>query len=606
MRRTPFTLVFTTKFAMDWGKKSGNKPDLFANEADFYRGRPLFEVGQRCKLWINYQAGSEGRKGTERQDTLDLDLMEGTLTEETSDWLKNDSPKNGYCILFIPRAVGPYFQPAYFTSVPISDANWKVILDLFFVPKFYKEKVDRNLPSVISVARSLQEVGDQEPQELQMSIGTTAVTATQGFAFASTYFKSRRFTSAIIVGCADDRIKEVEDLGFQAWRQQSLLMLGIFAEIQLKRLEALVDERKTEQDALKESLDDESKSSKEQKFGWLLVERVLGLRDNLQSAQQELETIKLQLDHVRKRHAPDPEPNGNSETVNADGNDEEEKTYRENTSEFTQLFSDRLHDISNRLNGLSAECKLSTDSISYWTELIRNELTREEAHRAAKNTKIGTFVGSVALAYLPLTAVATIMAMPIFGWANDWKNLRFHSVRANNQSNGTAAGSGPARAVGIGLPVVSGYLWIYISLAFTLFIFTTTPFAYVVTDGNLWSLVEWLTQKLTLGGLLVGRSIGGLAPFETFKKALGGALTYFKKSIKWSIIGQALLTAFNKVLEKVLAYFKMLIAWLKTLKPRLRAVRDSTNRAFGVVSDRVSSLVPLAPLGTSNSPSPSV
>lgn len=67
--------------------------------------------------------------------------------------------------------------------------------------------------------------------------------------------------------------------------------------------------------------------------------------------------------------------------------------------------------------------------------------------------------------------------MPIFGWANDWKDLRFQSVYTNDNTSGD---SGSGGATGTGLPVVSGYIWVYVGISVLFFILTFVPFGLVV------------------------------------------------------------------------------------------------------------------------------
>jgi len=50
--------------------------------------------------------------------------------------------------------------------------------------------------------------------------------------------------------------------------------------------------------------------------------------------------------------------------------------------------------------------------------------------------------------------------MPIFGWTNDWIDLSFHPIKQDNtSSSNSGSNNGP------NLPVVSGYIWVYLIIA---------------------------------------------------------------------------------------------------------------------------------------------
>ncbi|KAI8627376.1 hypothetical protein F5Y19DRAFT_442861 [Xylariaceae sp. FL1651] len=449
--------IYTSEFIMDWGDNSLR----FAQSDDFLCDKPPKLGNGFCEVERNYQYT---RKVDAEQNREEKVTVTDSFVLDSDNWDKwvqehlnlHCSPMNGYCILFIPRAADAEgFDkpvPSYFTSLPISRDKWDEISSSLYIPGHYARVIERGVSSVVSISHTHNGANHQGRQWKQ--VGTTTPTAIKGFAFASTHFESRRFTYAVMVGCSDDQIVNVKRLVslFRDSNEHPLLMLGIFAELELRRLEDLIRLQKKDYIDLKARLDGEPHIQNAPQFSWDMIQEVLKTRDKFQDIEEEVEIAKRQLEKVCIRQA--------------DLLREEYEKYKNGHAEETnlkvsQLFSERFHDILSRLDGLSAQCRLRVESISFWTELIRSELARQEAKKTAQNTRVGTLIALVALVYLPITGVATVLGMPIFGWMNDWKNLSFQSVINNGQSSGSLPNSGSAGATGTGLPVVSGYIWPY-------------------------------------------------------------------------------------------------------------------------------------------------
>ncbi|KAJ8128059.1 hypothetical protein O1611_g5575 [Lasiodiplodia mahajangana] len=249
--------------------------------------------------------------------------------------------------------------------------------------------------------------------------------------------------------------------------------------------------------------------------------------------------------HLRTSNAVDEEPDGSNDEGSGRPNDEEpgrpddkgpdgpgsdgsddEGSGRPNGTdekmlEYTKLFSERLNDIILRLDRFSFTCRVWVESLSFWTDSIRSELARQEAVNSTESARNSHWIAAVASLYLPLTAAATILGVPVLGWRNDWKDLKFKSVKANNQSNGS---SGDSDSADTGLPVVSGYIWIYVGLS--LFFFLITGVSYTVYTWPKVNRYLAIFKRPLLGFVkwLISLGIWG---------AVGGtpkrALTYFRK-----------------------------------------------------------------------------
>ncbi|KAI1109797.1 hypothetical protein F5Y14DRAFT_431134 [Nemania sp. NC0429] len=455
---------------MDWG---GNLP-LFAKAGDF--------------VCIPNVKTNKDKKDEAQYITNGMVAAETLDTEERWDKMiryLESSPTNGCCIVFIPSATGVRFsgqsvRRSYFTNISISGDKWNTIGPPLKLPACSRRVIERDVSSIVSVIRT-----DDNKDNLRMQVGMTPSNALDAFCFASTHFESKRFTSAVMIGCSEKQIelvgKYVSLLG-DSYRHP-LLMVGIFAELQLKRFEQVVSKLKTDHRKLREELlnaKDDGNAANDgaygvqpdgtmAKFSWDLIKKVLSTHDELQEVQAEIELEKRQLERA---------------CTQADQLREEKK------DDFARLFAERFHDIIHRSGDLLSQCQLCVESLSFSTELIRSELARQEANTSARTTKIGTIIATVALIYLPITGVATILAMPIFGWANDWKNLSFQSVQqANDTIDDSSATSGSAGATGTGLPVVSGYIWVYLAIS-ALFI--------LLTFGPFWFYVYWHKRRKQL------------------------------------------------------------------------------------------------------------
>ncbi|KAI0873909.1 hypothetical protein GGS24DRAFT_461614 [Hypoxylon argillaceum] len=458
-----------------------NSSQFWATFADFVCNNNPRNAKQACLFKRDYERIPTGGKAVSYNTDINLkDVKWDGFIQEL-----NPSPEihNGYCILFIPAAADTYKGvPTTFTSIPISSDNWEKVAEFLYIPKYYEKVMGRQVSSLVSISR------EKDGKILRMSVGKTTSKPNSGFAFASTYFEDRHFSSAIMVGCSDDQIKMVTKYlsSSKGSSQHPFFMHSIFAELELRELEGMVGGLKIQYENSKGELE-----QRRSNFDWGFIRSFLINRDNFHLAKLEVDEVKLQLDKLHGQLVSDDGLKGDY---------------------FTTLFLARLNDMTARLEGYSGQCQQFADSISYWTELIRSELAREEASQSAKNSKLATLIGGVALVYLPVTGVATILAMPIFGWTNDWKNLHLKSIEANGQSNGSSADTGSAGAASTGLPVVSGYIWIWVIASAILSILTVGPFIYRLELGIL-SFFHKYYQKLKVAlasaRSLNGRNLGG-------------------------------------------------------------------------------------------------
>lgn len=173
------------------------------------------------------------------------------------------------------------------------------------------------------------------------------------FALAATHFESRNLTLAIMFSCSDEQINRIRGL-VNTWIDaigHPLLMLGIYAELQLDRLVAMVNTRYGEYESLIEKVEFEAVKKGKDRFSWGMIKAVRSAREASKKVEEEVETAKLQLSKARSSALQTLEdPVGRTET--------------------TELFSERFNDIVTRLDGLGARCRIIVEGISFTTDIV--------------------------------------------------------------------------------------------------------------------------------------------------------------------------------------------------------------------------------------------
>lgn len=414
--------------------------------------------------------------------TLSIGPELNTTNTELNNWISSadfssDPDKqpvalyNGFCILFIPRAkgvlLGTVEDASGFTDLPITMRCWRMVAKAFYLPGHFHKAAFRRLLSVISVQRTCNVSNKGERVWMHTATTDPGDGHEYGFALAATHIESRCFTYAIMVGCSSDQIRKVRDLvsDWEEGAKHPLMMLGVCAELHLQRVEALVSERSEQYKALLEELDG-NRGTKQ--FHWATIDRVQSVRDKSIKVEVEINTTRSQLSKACQ--------SGVKTLLEQSNGTAGGQPQPGSAKEVTNLFDERFQDILSRLDRLAAECRIGVERITFSTEVIRSELARQEASTSADNTAYGTAFALMAAVYLPTTAVATIFAMPIFGWTNNWRNWRYHPTTKSN--SGSSADLGTADQSD--QPVVSGYIWIWLAFSAGLSILTFSVFYFRV------------------------------------------------------------------------------------------------------------------------------
>lgn len=493
---------------MDW--VSNSDPFVYPERvedfdcADTDVGSPVapLDNSQHCVVLQRYDIAAQAQAQAQNPPPLTLDT-----DAKWDDWTSPNSigtlgnSRNGFCIFFIPRAgvsdrmraVGATVSE--FTELPLTMERWEAVARAFFIPGHFYKVLSRQMTTVTSVPRSCKinvtGGGVQIVEDVWMHAAATNPKDgfPNGFAMAATHIASRCFTYAVMVGCSEQQIRKVTRLVTE-WvdgTKHPLLALGICAELHLDRLDTLVTDRALAYSQLRIDLDRDKEAGT---LSWDTIKRVRTTREVSRNVEEEVNTTRLQLAKAHKSSvgklredykptaptlpaafppAPAPAPPAPAPP----GPGQHQMPTLEELADTTDLFDERLQDILYRFEGLGAQCRVGVESISFSAEVIRSELARLEGEQAqrlanasANNTAYGTAFAFMAAIYLPTTAVATIFATPVFGWANDWKDWRFQPVMKTSDGDSGSADQ----------PVFSGYAWIWLTLSVLLSVLTFAVF----------------------------------------------------------------------------------------------------------------------------------
>ncbi|KAK4246330.1 hypothetical protein C7999DRAFT_15543, partial [Corynascus novoguineensis] len=279
-----------------------------------------------------------------------------------------------------------------------------------------------------------------------------------------------RLSLAIFYSCNSAQAERIEQLlrGSPEVVPHPLLMLGVFAELQLNRMMDLLNEVHKVCDVNKLQFDCSWDSSRTRSLGFLVRDHNAKLREGnfkAMEAEEEMRAVRAQLKEM------------------ADHIDEQRKSWGKkefpnDMDSITDRFKGRFREIDMELDGLMAQCRIAAQQQLYAGALFMSEISRLEAVASRHQAGHSTFLALVATCFLPVTSVATIFAVPAFKFDNAWVNDRFKPVGDPRDSGDEL--SSPSDQ---GKPVFSGYGIIFILISATL---TGTTF------------LVWLWQKKRL------------------------------------------------------------------------------------------------------------
>ncbi|GAB1311264.1 hypothetical protein MFIFM68171_01474 [Madurella fahalii] len=387
-------------------------------------------------------------------------FMDSPLFKYKPDGAKSRLP-SGLCIFFCPRAndVFPTI-PSELSDLPITREQWQEIVTKFCLYNLLVKAIRQKLTSITiaSYHLSAEDPYGETSDTLQMCTVNTSVPSGQNFALSATHFKDANLTLAVILGATPQQVDKIENLLGNAEEAigHPLLMLGLSAELMSDLLTNPVEDMRdgciqmirksrdmlfvtgrkgTEYAMQVEAIRSDSL--------WL-EEAVKSTKDNLRKA---LETYCRSHEENDNGHDPGEggsTKNGSTKRGNATNGGDENSDHEHIRSYVEQKIKMRFQDIFLQLDALIAVTRISVQDMS------------------SMSTTTGTLIAFLAMLYLPMTSVATIFAMPIFNFQNDWKDWRYQPVPAADPSADPAPQDGSTEAHA---PVFSGYFWIYLAFS---------------------------------------------------------------------------------------------------------------------------------------------
>ncbi|KAK4043932.1 hypothetical protein C8A01DRAFT_43289 [Parachaetomium inaequale] len=375
-----------------------------------------------------------------------------------------DQDRSGYHILLcgLPDPVrmgrnNASVIPSLLSSLPVAATTWKRVTECFYLHDAIRNGIKRSNTSPSStylVKKSGQEV-------VEMYTAATSRVWPENLAIASTHFRHSKLTVAVIFGCTAEQMKMVERLLHHAPEVKShpLLMVGVFAELHRDRVTDIVMDAVADCDiaTMKLGLNKETRPQVRRSFELSRELRNCRLKtkkaeEEIRSAQGQLHKMMQQIEEWVHR------TRGSTGVQGAEwlGDDFTTSNMR---------FKHRFEEISIEFDALMARCRMTFDDMTYSEELFTSELLSHDAESARHQAKASTVIAFVAMLYLPITTVATIFAMPVFDFANEWRDIYFRET--GNEPDASNQDS-DARGAGSPKPVLSFYFWIYLIVSVSL------------------------------------------------------------------------------------------------------------------------------------------
>ncbi|KAK4229319.1 hypothetical protein QBC38DRAFT_359741, partial [Podospora fimiseda] len=261
---------------------------------------------------------------------------------------------------------------------------------------------------------------------------------------SSTYYTKSKTSLAVIYNCNSKQKQRIQDLLDNSPEASThpLLLPGLFAELQRDRLERLVELSYRAGFRLLESLRLVARAYNDKSDDETISREVNDrLRKGIMNAnfiQEEVCATRQQLERMI-RFIP-------TQSLALKLPD-----FFKCTMRYEVRFEEILMDIDNFM----AHSRIICEDLRHATDF----LTRQETARAGRQAKVSTVIAFVAMLYLPMTSVANIFAMPIFGFQNKWLDIYFKLANTKSDSDNNTPGPPP---------VLSGYFWIYLAVSISL------------------------------------------------------------------------------------------------------------------------------------------
>ncbi|KAK3295061.1 uncharacterized protein B0H64DRAFT_402490 [Chaetomium fimeti] len=350
---------------------------------------------------------------------------------------------------------GPKPLPQTHSNLPFSKPNWAKVAKAFMISKAILHPIRRNKCQSTFVACN------HGAADLELHTAVAAPYNRPGsFSLSCTYFAAPKLTLAVFYSCDSTQLQRIIKLlrGSPEVASHPLLMVGVFAELQLNRMEASISRV--------HQLCDYNKRVFDVNWGSNMAILIKNLNRRLRrgevkakEAEEEMRAVRAQVKEMADRV-------DNQETAwTAFAPPAGAAGPSGNTAAISNRFKGRFKEIDNEIEGLMAQCRAAAEGQTYLANLFMSEIQRKEAGASRRQGVQSKFLAMIATIFLPMTSVATIFAVPAFKFENDWRDVRFQPVNGSD-SDGGSSSSSPSDPPN---PVFSGYgiIFIVVSVCLT-------------------------------------------------------------------------------------------------------------------------------------------
>ncbi|KAK4201688.1 hypothetical protein QBC40DRAFT_347617 [Triangularia verruculosa] len=354
--------------------------------------------------------------------------LQSSIENGEKDTKESQIPAPGFQILLSSPTRGVLDEtirnPYYY--LPFAREVWQQVTKTFRLPgAIVKAMWDNKTYCGLS-----KHGGDAGAEQLEFFTAVMdAASVPDSLSISSTYNTKSELSVAVIYNCEYaqksrvvyflERSPEVSD--------HPLLIPGLFAELQLDRLEKAVKQLNSRRDiilgkvGLKESGEDpEGKTD----VNWQVNK---DLRQIVIDAATTEHTIRSAKDKLSKiiAHAKD---------------DTHVWTANLKFAVHTTRFQVRLDDIDRELGILMAQCRVVAEELTTAGDVFVTEFQRREALEATRQAKSSIIIALVAMIFLPISTLSTVFATPVFNFENWWTDINFQpsSSPASSVSTGVA------------------------------------------------------------------------------------------------------------------------------------------------------------------------
>ncbi|KAI1105658.1 hypothetical protein F4804DRAFT_117400 [Jackrogersella minutella] len=372
----------------------------------------------------------------ERRPTVVLRKLESDATlikdvlEEKDEWenwfcdaLGTTVMESGLYVILCSRAP-PVFdeKDAPVSYVSVTRDTWERITRFFHVHR----GITRSISREVAFFSSFYEEGKRGKSNISFTARMSSYLP-RDLALSLTYVPSTDSTFAVVYGCNDNQVQEIERRIQSAGEKTKypLLMIGLFTELERDRLvtmiDTLVDGFTLRSDHLESpSWNPATDMSNEKTQEYLaLCLQSQTLVDHIRAVKRQLSKLMIEVDEFGNHFA----------SSKGEGNQHGKEKARRFKKTGSQMKK-RLQDITNEYDDKIDECKMVVENTTLALQTVYNQIARHDSDLSTKIAQANTTISlemkqesaqmrSIALLtmiYLPSSSVAAIFSMDMFNW----------------------------------------------------------------------------------------------------------------------------------------------------------------------------------------------